>query len=47
MRKMTRAEWARKHRDQKLVDAAGQRWVLALEAETGATVLEQVEVSDA
>lgn len=45
MRTITRTEWKAKHRDSKLVRRTPEglrRWVLALDAETGATVLEPV-----
>lgn len=44
MRTITREEWDEKHPDFKTVDDEGQHFVLRLETETGATVLEPVEI---
>lgn len=46
MRTITRSEWEAKHPDFKTVDEDGQHYVLRLDDETGATVLEPVEIVD-
>lgn len=46
MRKITRDVWEQKHPDFKTVDEEGQHHVLRLDPDTGATVLEPVEIVD-
>lgn len=46
MRTISRDEWETTHPDFKTVDEEGQRYVVRLEQETGATVLEPVELED-
>lgn len=46
MRTISREDWEQRHADFKTIDDDGQRYVLRLEPETGATVLEPIEVEN-